>query len=371
MAGSQALFDTTQEIQRARRHSADFTRTAVARSVVGMALSIGAAYYFRRGEAVLFAIAAGFFVLGARYVFVHRATLSVREALKGPSRRFFAYGMPLAISGLVFSGNSTLARVMVANALGSAAAGQFGAALDVTGQLTTMVAGSVCSIMAPAAIRAYGAHGPAAARTELATGLELFLGILAPTVIGLATVARPFAQVVSGHEFAGALGALIPLLAVSRGLNALSQFYLHLGFQIVEKPARQVVCGCVTLAINLVLNFALTREFGVAGAAAALALADLCGVAVSFLLLRPVFPMPFPLAKVARIAAATVAMALVCEVVMNVTQGPAAVVLFVTVAAGIAAYAAMVTLFDICGVRRALWPRGRRFVLDQLRMRRV
>jgi len=370
MTFGQALFDTTQEMRRARHQSVAFSKASVLRSALSIGLSASAASYFHRGVAVLFGAAAGFFALGVAYVVRNRRSLSGRDIGLGPTRRFLAYGMPLAMSGLVISGNSTLARVMVTSELGTAAAGQYGAALDITGQLMTVIAGSVCSIMGPAAIRAYGLHGKAAAQKELETGLELYLGILMPVVVGLACVAGPFAAVVSGRDFEGLVGRLIPFLAVSRGLNVFAQFYLHLGFQIVEKPMRQVICGGVTLAVNLVMNFVLTKWFGLSGAAVALIIADLCGVLVSFLLLRPVFPMPFPLAKVAPIAAATAAMAIVCRLTMSAfsTSAPPAsglIELLTTVAAGVVVYAAMVVALDIAQVRTMLASRGYRFVLKQ------
>lgn len=360
MTLGQALFDITQEMRRARRQSTAFTKASVARSVLGIGLSVSAATYFREGAAVLFAIAAGFAVVGLNFVISNRRHLVARDILKGPTKRFLTYGMPLAISGLVISGNSTLARVMVANELGSVTAGQYGAALDVTGQLMTVVAGSVCAIMGPAAIRAFAKKGATGARQELAAGFELLLGILLPLIVGMMVVAQPFAAVVSGHEFTSTLGMLLPMLAVSRGLNVFAQYYLHLGFQIVETPMRQVVCGGATLAINLIMNFLLMRHFGLMGAAAALVLADLCGVLVAFLLLRPVFPMPFPVAKALQIAAATAAMGVFCQAVLSLCHGGPLATLVLTIASGGGVYGALVVIFDIGGVRTSLWTRGYR-----------
>lgn len=367
MALAQALFETTQEMRRARHQSISFTKASVTRSVISITLSVALASLFHKGAVVLFSIAAGFSVVSLLYIFNNRRHLVWSDVFRGPTRRFLAYGMPLALSGLVFSGNSTLARAMVASSLGAAAAGQYGAALDVTGQLTTMIAGSVCSIMGPAAIRAYGLEGPAGARGALATGLELFLGILLPVAMGLAIVAQPFANIVSGHDFEGVLGKLIPLLIVSRALNVFSQFYLHLGFQIVEKPLRQVACGSATLVINVVLNFLLTKSFGLTGAAVALLLADLGGVLVSFLLLHPVFPMPFPAAKVAPIVGAVAAMAVACQSSMYFVAGSDLTRLAVTALTGIVVYGAVVLTFDVCQVRTLLFVRGYRSILNQLR----
>lgn len=367
MTIAQALFDTTQEIRRARHQSVAFTRAAVLRSILGIGLSVSAAAYFHKGTASLFGIATGFLVVGSMYVVTNRRLLYASDIEPAMINRFVAYGMPLALSGLVFSGNATLARVLVTNMLGATAGGQYGAGLDVTGQLMNMIAGSVCSIMGPAAILAYGKRGREGACDELAKGVELFLAILAPTVIGLALVAGPFAAVVSGQQFEGALGDLLPLLVLSRGLNVFAQFYLHLGFQIIEKPLRQVVCGATTLIVNLVLTVVLTKQYGLEGAAVAIFIADICGVAISFVLLHPVFPMPFPPRKVAPVLIATCVMAVACRIEQVLYAGPVHQQLIATIGVGILAYGLTALLLDICHARTTIASRGYRSLVKLIR----
>lgn len=368
MTVAQALFDILQETLRSQRLSFAFTRASITRSLLAFCISIPAAFYFRAGAAILFAIASAFLAVALWLIVVNKRTLHREPLGIGLVGRFLRYGMPLAISGLVFSGNATLARILVGAALGAESAGRFGAALDVTSQLSGMLAGSVCSIMGPSAIAAFRREGVKGARRELTTGVILFLALLIPMTVGLVITAKPFADLVSGPDFEDVIGRLIPLLAVSRGLNVFAQFYLHLGFQIVEKPMRQVICGTVTLAANVILNLLLTRHYGLDGAVWAMVLADLCGVLVSFFLLAPVFPIPMPMRSIVKIVGCAVGMAIACVAVQTVAGGTPLKVLLFTVATGVVTYGMAAFAADIAGVRsRAMISRGYRAFFNRVR----
>lgn len=351
MTLGQAMFDITQEIRKARHQSLAFTRASVLRSLLSFVLTVSVAASFHLGSLVLFGIGGSFFLMALAFLVSNRHALTRESPQVALIGRFLRYGMPLSLSGLVFAGNATLARILVAGDLGAEAAGKFGAALDVTGQITGMLAGSIASIMGPAAIVAYRKSGPPGARRELTQGVTLFMAVLLPTVAGLIVTARPFAVVTSGHDFERMVGDLIPVLIVSRGLNVFSQFYLHLGFQIIEKPLRQVVCGSTTLVTNVLLNVILTRAYGLQGAAWALLIADAVGVAVSLVLLKPVFPMPFPGAALAKILGCVLVMVVGCELSQALLDlGPLATLLL-TSALGAVLYAASGYAADVADAR--------------------
>jgi O-antigen/teichoic acid export membrane protein len=356
---AQALFDIVQEIRRARHQSVRFSRASVLRSVVSFLLSVAAAAYFRSGAAVLLVTAISFLSLGI-WTYLDPQNYRLREPFDRTFiLRFLRYGMPLALSGFVFAGNSAFARSIVGWELGASAAGQFGAALDITGQITAVLAGSICSALGPTAIAAYRKFGVVGARRELMIGVEFFLGVLIPMVAGLIITAHPFADFVSGHAFEVAVGDLLPVLAVSRGLNVFAQFYLHLGFQIAERPLRQVVCGSTTLTVNIVCNTLLTSIYGLPGAAWALVIADVVGVIVSIVLPRPVLPMPLPFLKIVRIVACTLIMTVCCVALQSSLQGRASEQFFLIAFVGMAIYAGCGYAADISGVRTQseLWRR--------------
>jgi O-antigen/teichoic acid export membrane protein len=220
--------------------------------------------------------------------------------------------MPLTLSGLAFAGNSTAARAMVATVLGAGDAGQFGAALDVTTQLAGIIAASVSAVVAPLAIKACRDGGLMAARTQLGDGAELLLAALVPATAGLIILAQSFGDIVVGPRFEQAAQTLLPLLAISRAVDAFSQFYLHLGFQILERPSLQVLCGGATLIVNVCLAAILLPIYGVLGAVYSLLIGDLVGFVITFLILRSVFPMPVPIHSLVRVGLCTLIMVAVC-----------------------------------------------------------
>ena len=352
MTVAQALFDITLEVRRARHQSAAFARFSVARSLTSFSLGTSAAFLFASGAAVVAGIAAGFALLSLLSLISLLRSAPSERAGGAVIRRFWRYGLPLSLSGLVFSGNATLARLIVGWLLGAEAAGHFGAALDVTSQLTGIVAASVAAIVAPMAIRAHATLGRSGSSEHLADGAELFLAAMVPVVVGLILVAPLFGEVVAGQAFEAEVGLLLPLLAISRGLNAFAQFYLHIGFQIVERPLRQVVCGAVTLLVNVGASILLIGEFGVLGAAYGIVLGDIAGVGVSLLLLRPVFPMPVPMASLARVGLCALVMTAACLALLNGLELPAAPKLALTVAAGAATYGLAALALDVAGARR-------------------
>ncbi|MBY0612840.1 MAG: oligosaccharide flippase family protein [Beijerinckiaceae bacterium] len=360
MTVAQALFDITQETRRARHQSGAFARSSVSRSLISFSLAVFGASVFHAGSALLYGIGSGFMLFALLYLWQQRHLLRRDSVGLETVRRFTIYGLPLALSGLVFSGNSTVSRLIVSSMVGAAAAGHFGAALDVTNQICGIIAASIASILGPTAIKAYKTDGKVEARRKLADGAELFLGAMVPTTIGLVLVSDSFSDVIVGNAFEGPVREMLPVLAVSRGLNVFAQFYLHLGFQIVEQPVRQVVCGATTLIVNALASVILIAMFGLMGAVYALLIGDIVGVLVSIILLRPVFPMPIPLRLIVRVCFCALVMAAACLAVEHVLRFDPRLSLLGTTLVGGLVYCLCAYWLDIARLRTQLWGAGLR-----------
>jgi O-antigen/teichoic acid export membrane protein len=347
----QALFDICQEIRRARHQSVSFAKATIGRSLLSFSFAVSGAFYFFSGAGLVFGIALGFMVMALVFLFQNRSLLLKHTLAASEIKRFLAYGMPLTLSGLMFSGNATAARAMVAALLGAAAAGQFGAALDVTTQLAGIIAASVSAIVGPIAIRAYREKGAAVARQRLSDGVELFLAALAPATVGVIILAHSFGDIIAGPQFEQAVQVLLPLLAVSRAVDAFSQFYLHLGFQILERPLLQVACGAATLIVNVVLAAALLPVYGIQGAVYGLLVGDIVGCVISFLLLRSIFPMPIPVQAIVRVGLCTSLMAAVCAPLAFALTAQPVLSLVVVPITGILIYGAAAYALDVAKLR--------------------
>ena len=67
------------------------------------------------------------------------------------------------------------------------------------------------------------------------------LALIAPVTVWLAISADVVAGTLLGSEFQTSVGALLPVLALGRMCGAINQYYLHVSFQLAEKPLLQVV----------------------------------------------------------------------------------------------------------------------------------
>jgi O-antigen/teichoic acid export membrane protein len=101
------------------------------------------------------------------------------------------------------------------------------------------------------------------------------------------------------------------------------------------------------------LNLALIPRYGVLGAAIAAVLSRTLALALSIVLIRRIFPLPLPLANVAKILAACGVLWLVLLPTLD-HRGWA--ILIGQIAAGASAYGLAAFALDIGGVRQSLRP---------------
>jgi O-antigen/teichoic acid export membrane protein len=120
---------------------------------------------------------------------------------------------------------------------------------------------------------------------------------------------------------------------------------------LAEKPLLQVVHDCLILIVNLALLFPLTLAFGLPGTAAAVLIAEALGILIGIALSRRAFRLPFNARGMARVLAATLAVAVVTYAVKSASGGQGFLTLLDLAAAGCVAYAVAALLFDVAGIR--------------------
>ena len=239
----------------------------------------------------------------------------------------------------------------VAYLLGPSAAGSYGLAADLTRQVATVLAASAASAVFPLAFRNLAEAGVGVTRARLAEGAELLLALIAPVTVWLAISADVVAGTLLGSEFQTSVGALLPVLALGRMCGAINQYYLHVSFQLAEKPLLQVVHDCLILVVNLALLFPLTLAFGLPGTATAVLIAEALGIVIGIALSRRAFKLPFNVRGMTRVLAATLAVAAVTYAVKSASSGQGFLTLLSLAAAGCIAYAVAALLFDVAGIR--------------------
>jgi O-antigen/teichoic acid export membrane protein len=267
-------------------------------------------------------------------------------------KRFMRYGVPIALSGFVYSLHAALDRLIVAGFLGEAAAGQYGAAADLVRQIILVPSTSIASAALPLAVAAFAQGGVDAARPHLERAAELLFAVLLPATVGLALISPDLANLVLGPDFRTTASAVMPILCFAWLFQAISQSFVHTSFHLAQRPGLLACHGAATLVINIVATIVLVSRFAFVGAALALVLSEAFGALLGLALTRFACPLPLVPAKLLRIALGTALMALLLSWVGSwfAVTGTAAVVL--KVATGIAIYACFVVALDVARMRQ-------------------
>jgi O-antigen/teichoic acid export membrane protein len=350
---SLTAFEISQEFRRAQLNPVRYTIVAMLRSVLGLALGYLAIELGGGGLGLLVAIGASFLIANVLSL-QSNAAKPLRFASVGHLTQFVRYGSPFLLGALAFALHSALDRLSVAYLLGQSAAGYYGLAADVTRQLSAVLASSVSSAVFPLAFRNLAAAGAAATRAQLAGGAELLLALIAPVTVWLAISADVVAGALLGTEFQTAVAALLPLLALARLCGAINQYYLHVSFQLAEKPLLQVAHDSSILAVNIALLFPLTLAFGLPGTAAAILIAEALGILIGIGLSRNAFRLPFNGPGMARVFASTAVVAAVTYAAKSTSSGHGVPALLSLAASGCVAYVGAAMLFDVAGFRTAV-----------------
>lgn len=351
LASTLGVFEFGQEVLRARMDTRAFMISAITRAVFAFVLGFGAVRLGFGGTGLVITAALSF-VIGSlvRSGAVWRGPRAgfARKKMRG----LLAYGMPITMAGVLFALYAAMDRLVVAYVLGDVAAGQYGAAADLTRQIITFPALAIGSAVVPLAIRLFESEGKEAADAHLARSLELLVGIMLPAAAGFAITAPDVARLFLGSRFSDAAAMLMPILAGAWVFNAISQYYLHVSFQLALQPRRFVMHGLGGLVVASVFIPVLVLQYGMIGAAAGLVLAEAGSMGIGLWLTRGAHPMPVPWLRLARIGVATAIMGAVTAWVHDALAAYGLWALWGSVVAGGVCYGVCALALDIAGMRR-------------------
>jgi O-antigen/teichoic acid export membrane protein len=344
------LFEVGQEILKAQQKTRGFMFGVTLRACSAFVLCLASVTLGFGGVGQLIAAGAAYFVTSA--------ALS-RMIWSGPIasvnliqlKRFTLYGIPIALSGCVYSLHAALDRLIVAGFLGEGAAGQYGAAADLVRQIILVPSTSVASAALPLAVAAFAQGGIAAARPHLERSAELLFAVLLPATVGLALIGSDLANLILGPEFRATAATLIPILCFAWLFQAISQSFVHTSFHLAQRPILIACHGGATLAVNVVATVVLVSGFGFVGAAIALVLSEAFGAVLGILLTRFACPLPLVPTRLLRIVFATAAMALALHAIEAHWGLFGMAAMLLKVVAGVAIYVWFVLVFDIAGMR--------------------
>ena len=319
---------------------------SVGRGVLMLGATGGAALAGAPPAAIACATAAALFVacgLGARrglWPWPGRLDLALaREAVR--------FGLPFALSMTLIGLTASGTRAVVGVLAGAVPLGFYTAAFALSQNVLVLVAAGIGQATYPAAVRAVERGETAALRRQLETNATVLAGLLAPASLGLALLAPSIAPVLVGHAYAGAVAALVPPMALASFLGGMRGCYLDHAFQLGRRPGLQVQVAAVAALVGVGGSAVLLPRLGAVGAADASALAALVGCVHARWLGRRAMALPFPAGAFGRVALGCAAMTPAVLAVGG--DGWPAVV--ARVAAGAAAYGAVVVGTDLLGIR--------------------
>jgi O-antigen/teichoic acid export membrane protein len=344
-----SAFEISQELRRALFKPIIFTAAAATRSIVALVLGVAVIKAGWGGLGLLASTSFSFLAANALFAWpIWGRRFQLKELQL--TRKFVQYGMPLAVSGLVFAFYAAFDRLAVAYLLGQEAAGRYGVASDLARQMIGVVAASVGAAVSPIAFRTMVA-GKDATRDHLNKSLELLLALVAPVAVWLVICSDVLAGTIVGAQYGPTVALLLPLLAIARLFGAVTNFYVHISYQLAERPLLQLMNDSSILLLYLVLMVPLTLRFGLMGAAGAALGAELVGLLFGLALARRGFQLPFAPNVLMRISLSLAFMAVATYVAKSAIGGPDWARLVNASIAGGAAYGTAVFALDIGGIR--------------------
>jgi O-antigen/teichoic acid export membrane protein len=351
LALAMSLFEIGQDVLRAEQKTTAFLRGTIVRALAVSALGVGVALLAENGAALLASSSCAYLL--AATLFWRAAWGSARPAFDRQRLRAIAMaGAPFTLSMSLMALATVADRFLLAELAGVGAAAEYAASLDLVRQALILPAVSVSAAFVPMAVRLLADEGETAARAALARSLELLLAAALPACVGLALVSPQLADLLLGPDFRATARFAMPVLAMAVAFQILTQQYVHTSFLLSNRNLFYLVNTGSILAFNLIVSSLLILRFGLAGAVWGRLAAEMFGFANAYLLSRRAFVLPFPPARIARVGAATAAMALVVwSLSAEAAALPPLAGLALLVAAGMGAYAASAVALDIAELR--------------------
>ncbi|MEO6990205.1 MAG: polysaccharide biosynthesis C-terminal domain-containing protein [Candidatus Baltobacteraceae bacterium] len=254
--------------------------------------------------------------------------------------RFFLFGWPSSIASLSYVSN-TFQRFALEAIGGSAIVGIFAAASDFSQQTVGLLIGTATLAGQPLAFRARDLGSKEQLAEQLRNNARLVFAIGLPAAVGLIVLAGPISEIYLGARFHVHSGTVIAIGAAVMFLSGLRGSYFEQIFEIALKTRAVAANTVVRVVLTIAFSLWLIRPYGAIGAALAMLLAEVVGLALSVVWARRLMHTPIPWKSWFKVIAATATMVAAIAVVpvRSTFLG-----LFVSFAVGAVAYGAAVAL---------------------------
>ncbi|VAV90199.1 hypothetical protein MNBD_ALPHA06-1221, partial [hydrothermal vent metagenome] len=224
-------------------------------------------------------------------------------------KKFFVYGVPLSLSLILSYILQAGDRFVISGLLGNAQVGIYAAGygtanrgLDILFVWAGMAAG-------PLLVAALELGNPQKAQKMAKDAFGIMAFLTFPAATGIALVATPLANIMTGPEFREGAAVLIPWITLAGVMNGITTYYLLVAFTLSKRTKAMAIVTAVPAVLNIALNFLLLPIMGLMGAVLATILAYMLGMAMTAFIGRRHFDLPLPFAEAAKTLLACAGMA--------------------------------------------------------------
>jgi O-antigen/teichoic acid export membrane protein len=236
--------------------------------------------------------------------------------------------------------------------------GLYAVAYSLVERPTSLICSSISTATFPMAVSALERHGREAGRIQAGKNGAVLLALTLPACIGLALTAPYIAASLVGPAFRDGVSILIPIMSVTALLHGIRAHFIDHAFHLAGRSMQMLWSYGPAAVANVALNLILIPRYGMMGAAWTGLVCQGLAVVVGWIAGRRIFPLWIPLGEIARIIAATAAMAVVLQTVSFPVSW---VGLMESVSIGGATFLVAGLLLNVGGVRsRLAVPLGRR-----------
>jgi len=224
------------------------------------------------------------------------------------ARAYAVFGIPVAACVAMQMLIASSDRFFIAHYLGEAAVGAYAAGYQLAARPMDILIVWTAMAFVPLMTAAYEKEGAEGLRAVSKKAFTTLIALAAPAALGLALVAKPFAELLVGESLRAEAAQIAPWIALSSLLGGVALTYFGEGFKLARRTGELLLVLAVPVVVSVALNAVLIPRFGLEGAVAAAVIAYGVGFAVLAWRGCALAPLAAPLGEIARVAAACAAM---------------------------------------------------------------
>jgi len=276
------------------------------------------------------------------------------KASLGRLKVFFAYGMPLSVSLILGYILQVGDRFVISALMGNGQVGIYAAGYGTANRGLDILFVWAGMASLPLLIAALELGNPQKAKDMAGKAFAAMAFLTFPAATGIALVAIPLANIMTGPEFREGAGAIIPWITVAGVMNGITTYYLLVAFTLSKRTGVMALVTVIPAVLNIGLNFLLLPKMGLMGAVTATIIAYAVSMVMTAVIGRRHFALPLPFVEAGKTLLACAVMASVVLMVPLHADASDGLRLAVMAGVGGMVYGAMALWLNLADCRSML-----------------